>query len=436
MTNVNTRELILDILMEVNEKEQYSHLVIRSVLDKYQYLEKQERAQITRIAEGTIEHQIELDYIINAFSKVKVKKMKPLIRNLMRMSVYQLRYMDAIPDSAVCNEAVKLAKKRGFSQLSGFVNGVLRNIVRNLSTVVYPDEKTDANHYLEITYSMPRWIIDQWVGDYGYEKTKQILEQFMAEKPITIRTNTAMVEPEVLRAHLEAEGVMVTPVEGMPYAFAISGFDYLMRLESFANGEFYVQDISSMMVAQAAAPKKNDYVIDVCAAPGGKSTHLAELLEGTGMVEARDLTDYKVALIEENRKRHNLINMKAVCMDATVFDQESVQKADVLICDLPCSGLGVMGKKTDIRYKMTKEKQKELVLLQRQMIETVHDYVKPGGTLVYSTCTINKEENEDNANWIKETYPELELISMEQLFPGEKTLDGFFIAKFVRRIDE
>ncbi|MBQ6811614.1 MAG: 16S rRNA (cytosine(967)-C(5))-methyltransferase RsmB, partial [Agathobacter sp.] len=400
MTNgVSVRELVLDILIEVNEKDQYSHLVIRDVLNKYQYLEKQERAFLTRLAEGTIEHMLEMDFIINSFSKVKVKKMKPLIRNLLRMSVYQLKYMDSIPDAAVCNEAVKLAKKRGFGQLRGFVNGVLRNIAREVSHLQYPDEKLEPVRFLEVTYSVPAWMVEQWMKDYGYEQTKAICESFLKERPITIRTNLTKITPEALRERLAAEGVTVKTVDTLPYAFEIEDFDYLQSLASFNEGLFYVQDISSMMVAEAAAPAKGSYIIDVCAAPGGKSSHLAEKLEGTGMVEARDLTEYKVSLIEENIERHGLENMNAVQKDATVLDEASIHKADVLICDLPCSGLGVMGKKTDIRYKMTPEKQKDLVELQRSILLVVYDYVKPGGTLVYSTCTIHKQENEGNVEW-------------------------------------
>lgn len=431
-TSVSVRELVLDILIEVNEKEQYSHLVIRDVLSKYQYMEKQERAFLTRLAEGTIEHMLELDFIINSFSKVKVKKMKPLIRNLLRMSVYQLKYMDAIPDAAVCNEAVKLAKKRGFSQLRGFVNGVLRNIARDMDGLRYPDEKIEPVTYLETKYSIPAWIIELWIDDYGMEKTKEICEYLLGDNPITIRTNLTKCSTEQLVERLHNEGVVVAPVEALPYALEIRGVDYLMALDSFKEGWFYVQDISSMMVAETAGAKNGDYVIDVCAAPGGKSSHLAEKLEGSGMVEARDLTEYKVSLIEENIARHGLTNMKAIQMDATIFDKESCDKADVLICDLPCSGLGVMGKKTDIRYKMTKEKQQELVELQRSILDTVHSYVKAGGTLVYSTCTINKAENEGNVAWFLETHKEFSLVSSKQMFPGENCHDGFFIARLCR----
>ena len=433
MTNgVSVRELVLDVLMEVNEKEQYSHLVIRDVLNKYQYLEKQERAFLTRLAEGTIEHMLEMDFIINSFSKVKVNKMKPLIRNLLRMSVYQLKYMDSIPDAAVCNEAVKLAKKRGFAQLRGFVNGVLRNIARELSNLQYPDEKLEPVRFLEVTYSVPAWMVEQWIKDYGYEQAKSICESFLKERPITIRTNLTKITPEALKKRLESEGVTVQVVQALGYAFEISGFDYLQSLDSFNEGLFYVQDISSMMVAEIAAPEKDSYIIDVCAAPGGKSSHLAEKMEGSGMVEARDLTEYKVSLIEENIQRHELKNMNAVQMDATVLDEASVNKADLLVCDLPCSGLGVMGKKTDIRYKMTEEKQRDLVRLQREILSTVYSYVKPGGVMVYSTCTIHKGENDGNVEWFVKEYPEFEVLSKEQMFPGGTYHDGFFIAKLRR----
>ena len=432
MTNVNTRELVLDILMEVNEHDQYSHLVIRDVLNKYQYLEKQERAFLTRLCEGTLEHMLEMDFIINSFSKVKVKKMKPLIRNLLRMSVYQLKYMDSIPDAAVCNEAVKLAKKRGFGQLRGFVNGVLRSIARDLTELNYPDEKLEPIAFLEVNFSLPQWIGKLWIESYGYEKAKAICESFYQDRPITIRCNQTKCSPLELQNRLMEEGVTVTPVNTLDYAFEISGFDYLNGLDSFQEGWFYVQDISSMMVTEAANPGKGSYIIDVCAAPGGKSSHMAERMEGTGMVEARDLTEYKVSLIEDNIARHGLSNMMAKQQDALLLDEASVDKADILVCDLPCSGLGVMGKKTDIRYKMTENKQKELVQLQRSILDTVHTYVKPGGTLVYSTCTIHKEENENNVAWFLKIHPEFTLVSQSQMFPGEEFHDGFFVAKLTR----
>lgn len=432
--SVNIRELSLDCLMEILEKQQYSHLVLRMVLEKYQYLSKQERAFLTRLTEGTLERMIELDYIINAFSKTKVRKMKPLIRNLLRMSVYQLKYMDSIPDSAVCNEAVKLAKKRGFSQLSGFVNGVLRNIARSEDPVEKMEKEKDPVTSLEVRYSVPGWMIEVWTKCYGSEKTESILKAFQEEKPIAIRTNLTKCSPEQLSQRLQEEGVWkVEPMEELSYGFYISGVDYLNRLESFVDGWFYVQDKSSMMVAEIAGAKPGDTVIDVCAAPGGKSCHIAQKVGATGQVIARDLTEYKVGLMEENRIRYGLDNMIVEQQDATEFDKASEEKADILICDLPCSGLGVIGRKKEIRYRMNPKQQKELVQLQRKILETVHTYVKRGGTLLYCTCTIHPDENEGNVSWFLEQYPEFFLESMQQRLPDEGVQDGFFIAKFIRK---
>ena len=430
--NISTRELSLQMLIEINEKGQFSHIVLKGVLDKYQYLPKKERAFITRLTDGTMEHLIELDHIIDLFSKTKTKKMKPLIRNLMRMSVYQIKYMDSVPDAAVCNEAVKLAKKHKFGQLSGFVNGVLRNIARNINDIKYPDVKKEFNKYLSVRYSMPEWIVRKFIKDYGNEKTQEILAAFQSGNSISIRVNTAKCTPSELKDILCDEGVCVEEIEGLDYAFVISGFDYLNSLESFRNGLFYVQDVSSMMVAEYAKPEHGDHVIDVCAAPGGKSTHIAELLNGSGFVEARDLTDYKVSLIEENIKRHGLSNMGAGCMDATVFDEASVEKADILICDLPCSGLGVLGRKKDIRYKMTEQSLDGLAELQKEILDTVHTYVRKGKKLIYSTCTMNPAENEENVRWFINRYPEFELETSKQMFPKEIGNDGFFIAVLKR----
>lgn len=429
---INARELALDMLIEIMENGGYSHLVLRDVLDKYRYLEKQERAFLTRLTEGTIERILELDEILNQFSKVKVKKMKPLIRNLLRLSVYQLRYMDTIPDSAVCNEAVKLAKKRGFGQLSGFVNGVLRSIARAGDQISFPDPEKEPLHYLEIRYSMPEWIVRQWLERFGFVRTESILQGFYQKRPLTIRVNLLRTTPEKLMERLTAEGVRVKRNEKLPYAMGIEGFDYLESLEAFRDGDFYVQDLTSMLVAEAAAPEEGSCILDVCAAPGGKSTHLAEMMNGTGMVEARDLTPYKVGLVEENILRHGIANIKTAVWDATVYDTSMEGKADIVICDLPCSGLGVLGKKTDIRYKMTPQKQKELVSLQKTILETVHPYVKPEGSLTYSTCTISEAENESNVRWFIEHHPEFTIDFMQQMFPDENGQDGFFIAKLVK----
>lgn len=427
---MNVRELALEILLEI-EKGEKSHLILRSVLEKYQYLTKQERAFLTRITEGTVERRLELDYIINQFSKVKVNKMKPVIRNILRLAVYQMKYMDNVPDSAACNEAVKLAVKKGFGSLRGFVNGVIRNIARNLEDVKYPEEDQQTV-YLSVKYSMPEWIVDMWISDYGKEKTEEILQNFYIERPTTVRVNENQITKAELIEKLKVEGVTVEEHPFLQSALLISDYDYLGALDSFMEGDFQVQDAASIQVAECAGIKADDYIIDVCAAPGGKALHAAQILNGTGFVEARDLTEYKVSLIQENIWRMGFSNIEAVQKDATVFDEDSEEKADIVLADLPCSGLGVLTKKTDLKYKMTPEAEKEVAELQRQILKTVCGYVKPGGTMIYSTCTICKAENEENTKWFVENCLQFELEWEKQIFPGRET-DGFYIAKFTRR---
>ena len=441
-----TRELVLGILLEVTRDGEYSHSALRNVVNKYQYLDKKDRAFITRVTEGTLEHMIELDYIINQFSKVKVNKMKPVIRNILRSAVYQMKYMDSVPNSAACNEAVKLATKKGFSNLKGFVNGVLRNIERNLDNITYPDE-SNLVEYLHVKYSMPEWILNQWLSKYDKDTVETMLKDFQKEKPTTIRCNLNQMSKEQLMEELKAEGVQVEEHPYLPYALMIFSYDYLGDLQTFQKGAFHVQDISSMLVAHIAEPKEGNLVIDVCAAPGGKALHMAELLKGTGHVQARDLTDYKVNLIRENIQRSGKNNIEAVRWDATGLDEEPVEKADVVIADLPCSGLGVLGKKTDLKYKMTEQTQEELVKLQREILSNVKSYVKPGGTLVYSTCTVHEAENMGNVEWFLSENKEFVLTPIKdnlcaelqasvmqegclQLLPGVHESDGFFIAKF------
>lgn len=447
---VNTRELILGILLEVNKEGQYSHLVIRSTLEKYQYLEKQERAFITRVCEGTLEYKLRLDYILNQFSTVTAEKMKPVIRELLRSSVYQILYMDSVPDSAVCNEAVKLARKKGFYNLTGFVNGVLRKIAREYGSIRFPG-KEEPEEYLSVIYSMPKWLVQRFLEQYGFEKTEKMLEAFLKEKPTTIRIREYLVEKEAVLESLRSQKVTVEKAPYVENAYYLKDYDYLPALDAFRVGSIQVQDVSSMLVGDIAAPKEGDYVIDLCAAPGGKTLCIADKLKGTGRVDARDISRTKTDYIRENAIRQNFLNVVVTEKDATQLDSDSLEKADIVLADVPCSGLGVMGRKTDIKYKLNPAKIQELAGLQREILEQASTYVKPGGTLIYSTCTIGKEENQDNVEWFLEHYP-YELESLDpylceelrsettkkgylQLLPGVHQCDGFFIARLKRKTE-
>lgn len=433
MTNgINVRELILQVLLEVTRDGEYSHIAIKNTLDKYQYLEKQERSFFTRVCEGTLENMILIDYIINQFSKVKVNKMKPVIRCILRSSVYEMKYMDSVPASATCNEAVKLTQKKGFHNLKGFVNGVLRNISRNLENISMPDKEKETAAWLSVTYSVPEWLVEKWKNRYELSQLEEIFQAFLGKSATSIRVNTEATTKEALIKELEAEQIIVTENEEIPDALYIDGYDFLAGIPAFVEGKFYVQDVSSMLVSLWAEPKEGAQVLDVCAAPGGKSIHMAELLHGTGMVEARDLTEYKVFLIEENIERCGLKNICAKQADARILDKDKVGKLDIVIADLPCSGLGVIGKKPDIKYKMTEEKCRELAALQREILHTVQHYVKAGGVLMYSTCTINPQENEDNVRVFLKEHPEFVLERQQQILPKKGKNDGFFLARLVR----
>lgn len=438
---VNLRNLVLVMLLEVN-KGKKSHIALKDCLDEYNTLEKQQRAFVTRLFQGTIERRIEADYIINQYSKTPVNKMKPVIREILRMSIYQLKYMKSVPASAVCNEAVKLAVKRKFVNLKGFVNGVLRKIATNIDSVEYPKERVTN---LSVTYSIPEWIVNLWEEEYGDEKTIAMLESLYEEKPTTVRCNTSKATVEDIINNLKYKNVEVKQSEIYEDALFISNYDSLKKLEVFNAGMITVQDLSSMIAGLAANPKQGDYIIDVCAAPGGKSLHMAELLNGSGMVEARDLTEYKARLIKENIDRIGCRNIKVKVMDATQIDEDSLEKADIVMADLPCSGLGVIGNKSDIKYNISREQINELAQLQRDILKVVSRYVKPGGRLIFSTCTVNKTENDENVKWIEENLP-FKLKSLEgiipkelggkdgfvQIFPGQYGMDGFFISSFVR----
>ncbi len=433
-----SREVILDILFEVLERDGFVHGSLRMALEKYQYLEKPDRAFITRVAEGTVENLLAIDEVLGRCSSIPVGKMKPVVRTVLRMSVYQILWMDRVPDSAVCNEAVKLVQGRRLGGLGGFVNGVLRGIARRKEEFLFED--------WPLRYSMPRWLIEMWQEQYPKKTVEWMLQAFLEDTPTAVRCNLSRASMEEIRESLEGQQVKVTPSPLSPQVLLLEGYDYLERLEAFCRGWILVQDAASALVADAAGLQPGSVVLDVCGAPGGKGLHMADRLKGTGLVVVRDLTEEKISLAEENIARARLDNIKAEVWDAREFDGRWQEKADVVIADLPCSGLGVIGKKPDIKYRVSRERIDSLVLLQRQILAVAARYVKPGGTLVYSTCTISYQENEGQREWFLKNFPftpeniagrmgtAVKEESMKdgyvQLLPGRYPCDGFFIAVF------
>lgn len=468
---MNTRELVLDTLLTLEREGDYSHRLIKSVLDKYDYLEARDKAFIKRLTEGTLERQLELDYYLDSFSSLPVRKMKPLIRCLLRMSVYQLLYMDAVPDSAACNEACKLAAKRGFGSLKGFVNGVLRRIAGQKNSLPMPDQGGEPVRYLSVKYSMPEWIVEMWLDEYGKNITETLLEGLLEIHPVSVRFSTLMSggERDRLCGDMRKSGMEMTPSPYLPYLYLTGGYtENPASLPAFSMGKCTVQDVSSALAVEAAGIKEGDFVVDVCAAPGGKSLLAAEKA-GSGRVLARDVSEEKISITEENISRMGAENIEVQIFDGTRTDEALLGRADVLLLDVPCSGLGVMGKKRDIKYRIARENLGELQKLQRRIAAASAGYVKKGGTLLYSTCTIRREENEDMVRYIVqelgfEPVPleavlpknvitiknhlkdrmqeagkepgagltEEEAGACIQLLPGYMKADGFFIARFRR----
>ena len=442
----NIRELVTDMVTEIVAGREKSHILIRNVLDKYSYLPGHDRNFIKKVTEGTIERLVTIDYVLNSFSKVPVNKMKPFIRSLMRMSVYQILYLDKVPDSAACNEAVKLAQKRGFGPLKAFVNGVLRSVARNKDTVVFPDKKKDFIKYLFVTYSVPEYIAGLLFSQYGEEDAEAILKGYLMERPVCVRVsqNISVIEKDKILQNWSALGIEAKKHPWLDYAYELYQAGSMKDDENFIAGLYTVQDVSSMLVGEIAGICKDDYILDVCSAPGGKALHACDKLAGTGCVDARDVSDYKVSLILENKERLHAENLSVKVWDARIKDEGAEGKADIVLLDIPCSGLGVIGRKPEIKYRLDETSFTELSALQKEIIDAVAGYVKQGGTLIYSTCTLRKEENEQMVSYIMEKYgytadnlnpylpKELHNADTKKgyltLLPTEKS-DGFFMAR-------
>lgn len=410
-TAVTPRSIAVHSLVKILEEKQFSHLILREQLHQYTNLTERDRAFITRLVDGTIEYTIQLDFILNKFSKTHTKNMDPLIRTVLRMSAYQILYMDKVPDSASINEAVNFIKKQNENRiffLSGYVNGVLRSVSREKETI-FADLRHTGKTPAYIRLSSPLWLYDYLRKLYGKEAAEKMLQWFLTgSKENYVRFKDG--HSEVMDGNIS-------------------------KTKLFKTGEITIQDYASQQVGLEAEPKEGDYIVDVCAAPGGKSCHVAELLKGTGHVDARDLTEEKVRLIQENIDRLELKNISAKAFDArtpdeSLLDEKGQGKADIVLADLPCSGLGIIGKKPDIRFGASLDGIKELQALQREILTTVVRYVKPGGKLVYSTCTLSKEENEDNRDFILE-IPGITLLKERKFLPGEPS-DGFYLCVFTK----
>jgi len=454
--NITSRELCLEVIINVLEKGEFSKEILHAAL-KNEEIDARERAFITNIAEGTIERKIELDYIIGLYSKVRVEKLKPYIRNILRMSIYQIIYMDKVPDNAAVNEAVKITVKKGYSGLRGYVNGVLRNIVRTYKDITYPDKAKDVIRYYSVKYSMPEWLVKHYLSELSQEDMDICMDYFLSKSDLTVRA-VDIDNAKVLRDRFAEAGYETESGSIFSYAYRIKNSGKVENLPGYNDGEFVVQDESSMLPAHVAysyyknnMEKENKInILDMCAAPGGKTMHLVSLFKDNASYEARDVSDKKVEKIKENLDRAKYTNVNVKVADALVKYEENKDKYDIIVADLPCSGLGVIAKKSDIKYNIKEDDLASLSEIQASMLDNAAYYTKKDGIIVYSTCTVNKKENEDNCSSFLNRHADFEKVNIADyipehmvqsvtpggelaVVPGRYGSDGFFVAIFKKK---
>lgn len=447
---MNAREIAVYALIDILDKESYNNLTLKKVFNDNKEISNEDKAFITEIVNGTLRNIIFIDYIIENFSNIKIKKMKPLILNILRISVYQIKFMKRVPVSAVCNEAVLFTKKKKFNGLSGFVNGILRNISREINNISLPNEKKEPVKFLSIRYSYKSWIIEKWLKEMEYGKVKAICEINTLPPKVSICVNTNKTTRDKLKNILEKEGMVVEYGKISKNALYISRTKNIAESKAFKKGFFHIMDESSMISVEVLDPKEGETIVDVCAAPGGKSFYTSYLMNNNGKIFSRDIHKHKIDLIKNSIERLNISIIEAQNLDATIFYKEYENIADKVIMDVPCSGFGILRKKPDIKYTKTEQDIENLVKLQRRILTSCAKYVKKGGILLYSTCTIFKEENLDNVLWFCENFGyEFCQIDLKQVYkngikikgiekgyinilPTMFETDGFFIAKLKR----
>lgn len=412
---INARETAMKAIYDVEFNGAYSNMVLKKALIG---AEKQDKGFITTLVYGTISRKLTLDYVIERYSKLKLKKISKYILIILRMGLYQLMFMDKIPESAAVNESVKLAKHYGHGASAGFVNGILRSYIRNGIKI--------SNDNLSVKYSYPEWLCNQWINDFGFEFTEKLMAAMNTEPKITIRYNALKTTQEELKTLFEENGIHS---EKNGISLACEGFD-VSHDKLYLDGFYSVQDTAASNAAIELSPRAGDTVIDMCAAPGGKTTHLAEIMENEGKILAFDIHEHKIKLIEANAKRLGIGIIDAQIADGTVFDERLRNTADKILCDVPCSGLGIIRRKPDIKWN--KGDTNELRDIQKKILENSAEYLKHGGEIVYSTCTIDRRENEEITSAFLKNHADFEKISEKTYYPNTDGTDGFYICKMRR----
>ncbi|MFT3654758.1 Ribosomal RNA small subunit methyltransferase B [Bacillus sp. B01(2024)] len=446
MKKINVRELALEALEKLEQNQAYSNLLLTSVI-KTNTLSDQDRGLLTELVYGTLQNKIALDYILKPFIR-KPNKVKPWVIQLLRLSAYQMEYLEKIPDRAAIHEAVEIAKKRGHKGIASFVNGILRSLQREGAPSFAEIE--DPVLRLSTETSHPEWLVKEWVEAYGFEAAEKICRIHLVPPKQTLRVNHIKADREKLLDKMENAGLEAEAGDLSPDAIKLLKGS-IANTEFFQNGQVSIQDESSMLVARALNPKPGETVLDACAAPGGKSAHIAELMENEGSLTSLDLHRHKVKLIKEGAERLGLTIIDAQTMDARkAGDAFGAERFDRVLVDAPCSGFGVIRRKPDMKYTKTPDDSRRLSEIQLGILREIAPLVKKGGTLVYSTCTMDRTENDEVMHAFIQEHPEFEPdLSLEkrlpekarpfvqdgslQILPHYFGTDGFFISSMRKK---
>ncbi|KAF6568532.1 16S rRNA (cytosine(967)-C(5))-methyltransferase RsmB [Paenibacillus sp. EKM202P] len=442
------REVALDVLTGVEQEGAYSNLELNRRLQQAG-LSASDVGLTTELVYGTVARRNTLDYFLNKFVQKGTAKLQPWVRSLLRMSVYQLVYLDRVPDHAVVSEAVTIAKRRGHQGISGMVNGVLRSMLREPDKLRIPDDLS-AEERISLEHSHPQWLVKRWIKQYGADTAEAICKANNEPPAVSVRVNTTMTSRDQLLDEMVAKGIDAVPSPVSPYGIVVRSGGNMALTSWYTDGLLSVQDESSMLVAEAVAPEPGMTVLDCCAAPGGKTAHMAELMKDRGRIVANDLHAHKHQLIREQANRLGLDAVETVTGDALDLKERYAPASfDRILLDAPCSGFGVIRRKPDLRWSKTAEDVRDITQLQHELLDSVAGLLKPGGILVYSTCTIEPDENEGQLARFLSEHPEYELakdhsfpdVNHEmdgiqkgsvQLLPQHFHSDGFYIARLRR----
>lgn len=446
------REIALKTLVSIEQEKSYSNIILNKMIkENSKILSEKDKAFISELVYGIISMKLTLDEIIKKYSNIKIKKISIWILNVLRMGTYQIIFLDKVPKSAAVNESVNLAKRYGHKASSNFVNAILRKINKSDYNELFLI-KNDIER-ISKTRSMPEWIIKELLKDRNIEEVDKICKNLNNRPKVQIRVNTLKTTKEELETILQKEDIKCSRIEEMPN-FLDSNIKNIENFEYFKKGYFTVQDISAGLTAEILSPKENEIILDACAAPGGKTTYMAELMKNKGEVIAWDIHKHRVDLIKENANRLGIDIIKAETQDSTKFNPKYENYFDKILLDVPCLGIGVIKRKPDIKWQKSEKDIQEIVDLQFKILENISRYLKPGGFLVYSTCSILKEENEEQIEKFLEKHSEYERVSIDEIntlgniedikkkftkngyfkIEPDESKDGFFIEKLRKKL--